>query len=40
MPIKAHRYFRFRVYPKAEQVARLDRWESALRFLWNLQPSG
>jgi putative transposase len=28
--------FRFRVYPTPEQVARLDAWEGALRFLWNL----
>lgn len=28
--------FRFRVYPTAEQEARLEAWEGALRFLWNL----
>jgi putative transposase len=28
--------FRFRVYPNEQQVARLGRWEDALRFLWNL----
>ena len=28
--------FRFRVYPDAAQVARLGRWNDALRFLWNL----
>ena len=28
--------FRFRVYPTQEQVARLNAWENALRFLWNL----
>ncbi len=28
--------FRFRVYPSAQQVARVEAWESALRFLWNL----
>jgi putative transposase len=28
--------FRYRVYPSAEQVARLNAWEDALRFLWNL----
>jgi len=28
--------FRFRVYPTTEQASRLMRWESALRFLWNL----
>lgn len=31
-----HKAFRFRVYPSTEQVARLDRWSDALRFLWNL----
>ncbi len=30
------RAFRYRIYPTAEQEARLARWESALRFLWNL----
>jgi len=28
--------FRFRLYPTQRQAADLDRWESALRFLWNL----
>ena len=28
--------FRFRVYPDVAQIARLGRWENALRFLWNL----
>ena len=28
--------FRFRVYPTPAQVARLDAWDGALRFLWNL----
>ncbi len=28
--------FRYRVYPTAAQVARLDAWEHALRWLWNL----
>ena len=28
--------FRFRLYPTRQQAAVLDRWESALRFLWNL----
>jgi putative transposase len=28
--------FRFRVYPDAAQIARLGRWDNALRFLWNL----
>lgn len=28
--------FRFRVYPSEGQLARLGRWEGALRFLWNL----
>jgi len=31
-----HRTYRFRIYPTAEQRARLLRWEGALRFLWNL----
>jgi putative transposase len=30
------RGYRFRVYPTPAQEARLLRWESALRFLWNL----
>ena len=28
--------FRYRVYPTASQIERFGRWESALRFLWNL----
>lgn len=28
--------FRFRLYPTRQQAAALDRWENALRFLWNL----
>jgi putative transposase len=28
--------FRFRVYPAADQAARLGAWEGALRWLWNL----
>ncbi len=28
--------FRYRVYPTASQIERFDRWERALRFLWNL----
>lgn len=28
--------FRYRVYPDDAQVARMARWEGALRFLWNL----
>jgi putative transposase len=28
--------FRYRVYPSAEQIANLNAWEDALRFLWNL----
>ena len=31
-----HKAFRYRVYPTKDQEARLMRWESALRFLWNL----
>jgi putative transposase len=31
-----HKAFRFRVYPTAEQIARVESWEGALRFLWNL----
>lgn len=30
------RAFRFRLYPTPEQVNRLDAWEGALRFLWNV----
>jgi transposase len=28
--------FRFRIYPTREQAATLVRWESTLRFLWNI----
>ena len=28
--------FRYRVYPTREQIATMDRWSDALRFLWNL----
>lgn len=31
-----HRGFKYRIYPTQEQTAKLLRWESALRFLWNL----
>jgi len=31
-----HKGFRYRVYPTADQVDRLHRWNDALRFLWNL----
>lgn len=31
-----HKSFRFRVYPTPGQIARLNRWNDALRFLWNL----
>jgi putative transposase len=34
--VRVSKFFRFRVYPTPAQVARLDAWESALRFLWNL----
>ena len=34
--MKIVKALRFRVYPDAAQVARLDRWHDALRFLWNL----
>lgn len=33
--VVGHRSFRYRIYPTAEQEARLWRWESALRTLWN-----
>jgi len=36
MPVKILKTFRFRVYPDAAQIARLGRWNDALRFLWNL----
>ena len=31
-----HKGFRYRVYPTPAQIARLDAWSDALRFLWNL----
>lgn len=31
-----HKAFRYRVYPTAEQVDRVESWQGALRFLWNL----
>jgi putative transposase len=34
--VRTRKAFRFRVFPTREQIARLDAWESALRFLWNL----
>ena len=34
--VLVHKAFRYRVYPTAEQVARIESWEGALRFLWNL----
>jgi putative transposase len=34
--MKIVKAFRHRVYPDAAQVARLGRWNDALRFLWNL----
>ena len=34
--VVARKAFRFRVYPSDEQQAKIGRWESALRFLWNL----
>jgi putative transposase len=34
--VRGSKSFRFRVYPTPEQIARLDAWEGALRFLWNL----
>ena len=34
--VRTSKAFRYRVYPTPEQVARLDAWESALRFLWNI----
>ena len=34
--MKIVKAFRFRVYPTEAQVARLARWDDALRFLWNL----
>jgi putative transposase len=34
--MRGHKGFKFRIYPIAQQQERLLRWESALRFLWNL----
>ena len=34
--VRTSKAFRYRVYPTRAQVTRLDAWESALRFLWNL----
>jgi transposase len=34
--VRASKAFRFRVYPDARQVERLHAWQSALRFLWNI----
>lgn len=34
--MKTRKAFRYRVYPTVEQEARLEAWEHALRFLWNL----
>jgi hypothetical protein len=34
--VKIVKAFRYRVYPTEQQIARLARWDSALRFLWNL----
>jgi putative transposase len=34
--VLVYKSFRYRAYPSAEQIERLGRWESALRFLWNL----
>lgn len=31
-----HQGFHYRIYPTVEQAARLDQWNDALRFLWNL----
>ena len=31
-----YKSFRYRVYPTIEQVVRLNAWENAVRFLWNL----
>jgi putative transposase len=33
--MKIHRSYRFRIYPTAEQIARVSGWEHALRYLWN-----
>ena len=34
--MKILKAFRYRVYPTDAQIARLGRWNDALRFLWNL----
>ena len=34
--MKVRRGFKYRLYPTPEQVARIEAWENALRFLWNL----
>ena len=34
--MKIHKSFRYRVYPSAEQATRIEAWEGALRFLWNI----
>lgn len=34
--VRTSKGFRYRVYPTPEQVARVNAWEGALRFLWNL----
>lgn len=36
MEVVRHKAFRFHVYPSLSQVARLNAWSDALRFLWNL----
>ena len=30
-----HKAFRYRIYPTEAQIARLQAWDSALRFLWS-----
>ena len=35
-PVLIRKSFRYRVYPTVAQEQRLVRWESALRFLWNI----
>jgi putative transposase len=34
--MKLLKTFKYRIYPADDQVSRLIRWESALRFLWNV----
>jgi len=34
--VLVHRAYRFRIYPTDAQRARLEAWQDALRFLWNL----